>query len=107
MAFISMLIIAMIYLGVILILTVIETVGKWQVYKKMGIPPWKCLVPYYNIYVEYKAVWRKELFFLWLPLTIGYVRRYRAIVKANRNSGISKPNGCYVFILRKDGESIR
>ena len=70
MAFISMLIIAMIYLGVILILTVIETVGKWQVYKKMGIPPWKCLVPYYNIYVEYKAVWRKELFFLWLPLTI-------------------------------------
>ena len=70
MAFISMLFIAMIYLGVILILAVIETVGKWQVYKKMGIPPWKCLIPYYNNYVEYKTVWRKEFFFLWLPLTI-------------------------------------
>ena len=71
MAFISMLFIAMIYLGVILILAVIETVGKWQVYKKMGIPPWKCLIPYYNNYVEYKTVWRKEFFFLlrgWLKL---------------------------------------
>lgn len=70
MAFISMLIIAMIYLGVILILAVIETVGKWQVYKKMGIPAWKCLIPYYNNYVEYSTVWVKEFFFLWLVLTI-------------------------------------
>lgn len=70
MAFISMLFIAMIYLGIILILAIIETVGKWQVYKKMGIPAWKCLIPYYNNYVEYSTVWSKEIFFLWLALTI-------------------------------------
>ena len=70
MAFISLLMISLMYLGIILILAIIETVGKWQVYKKMGIFPWKCLIPYYNNYVEYSAVWRKEFFFTWLVLTI-------------------------------------
>ena len=70
MAFISLLMISLMYLGIVLVLAIIETVGKWQVYKKMGISPWKCLIPYYNNYVEYSAVWRKEFFFTWLVLTI-------------------------------------
>lgn len=70
MAFISLLFISTIYLGILLILAIIETIGKWQVYKKIGMPPWKCLIPYYNNYVEYSTVWAKEIFFLWFGLTI-------------------------------------
>lgn len=32
-------------------LWVLEIVGKWFTYKKMGIPGWKCIIPFYNSYV--------------------------------------------------------
>lgn len=32
-------------------------IGYYRIFKKFGEPGWKSLIPFYNIYVEYKKVW--------------------------------------------------
>ena len=52
MAFVGIFFISMIVMLFALVLFIIELVGKWQVYKKMGLAPWKCLIPFYSTYCE-------------------------------------------------------
>lgn len=52
------------------IFIILELVGKWQVFRKMGIAPWKCLIPYYSTYVAYRAVWSVQFFWAWLVLEL-------------------------------------
>lgn len=52
------------------IFIILELVGKWQVFRKMGIAPWKCLIPYYSTYVAYRAVWSVQFFWAWLMLEL-------------------------------------
>lgn len=52
------------------IFIVLELMGRWQVYRKMGIAPWKCLIPYYSTYVAYRAVWSVQFFWAWLVLVL-------------------------------------
>lgn len=52
------------------IFIILELVGRWQVYRKMGIAPWKCLIPYYSTYVAYRAVWSVQFFWAWLVLAL-------------------------------------
>ena len=52
------------------IFIVLELMGRWQVYRKMGIAPWKCLIPYYSTYVTYRAVWSVQFFWAWLVLEL-------------------------------------
>lgn len=52
------------------IFIILELVGKWQVFRKMGIAPWKCLIPYYSTYVAYRAVWSVLFFWAWLVLEL-------------------------------------
>ena len=68
--FAIMLMFGAIYILMALALWVIETVGKWQVYRKLEIPSWKCLIPYYNNYVEFKRVWEVKYNIVWLFATI-------------------------------------
>ena len=68
--FAIMLMFGAIYILMALALWVIETVGKWQVYRKLEIPSWKCLIPYYNNYVEFKRVWEVKYYIVWLFATI-------------------------------------
>ena len=46
------------YFGIIFVVSVVpailQLIGQWKTYKKMGEPGWACLVPYYNIYVVCK-----------------------------------------------------
>lgn len=60
---------ALLFLAVMLIFF-LEIAGKWQVYRKMGIEPWKCLIPYYSTYVVYHAVWTVQFFWAWLALEL-------------------------------------
>ena len=57
-----------IYVGGILALTAVGTlvsfvmavlgiVGRWKTFQKMGEPDWKCLIPFYNVWVEYSHTW--------------------------------------------------
>lgn len=38
-------------------LWIAETIGKWKVFKKMRIAPWKAIIPFCNTYQEYTTVW--------------------------------------------------
>ena len=37
-------------------------VGSWFTFKKMGLPGWKGIIPYYNMYVLFDEVWEKKKF---------------------------------------------
>lgn len=44
-------------LAVLIVLIVLMLVCNWKIYKKMGEPGWKALVPFYNAWVLYEKVW--------------------------------------------------
>lgn len=50
-------------IGVILQLayTIANVVGRWKVYNKLGEPGWKCLIPFYGTWVEYKYTWKPQM----------------------------------------------
>lgn len=37
-------------------------IGSWFTFKKMGLPGWKGIIPYYNMYVLFDKVWEKKKF---------------------------------------------
>ena len=37
-------------------------IGSWFVFKKMGFPGWKGIIPFYNMYVLFDEVWEKKKF---------------------------------------------
>ena len=62
-------------LGVIitiaLVLYVIQVIAYWQMFKKMGEPGWKSIIPVYNSYIMFKRTWKPMWF--WVNLLIGFV----------------------------------
>ena len=62
-------------LGVIvtiaLVLYVIQVIAYWQMFKKMGEPGWKSIIPIYNSYILFKKTWKPMWF--WVNLAIGFV----------------------------------
>lgn len=43
---------------------VLNLIGCWKVYGKFGEPGWKCLIPVYNSWVEFKYTW-KPIMAIW------------------------------------------
>lgn len=39
-------------------------VAVWKIFNKAGEPGWKALIPFYNLYTEYKIFWGKGWMFL-------------------------------------------
>ena len=50
---------------------VIQVIANWKIFKKMGEPGWKAIIPFYNSYILYKRTW-KTMFF-WIALVIGII----------------------------------
>lgn len=73
MAFVGLFFVTMTVMLFLLVLLIIELVGKWQVYKKMGLAPWKCLIPFYSTYLEFGKVWESKYFAVWMVLYILYL----------------------------------
>lgn len=50
-------------IGVILrlVYNIATVVGCWKVYNKLGEPGWKCLIPFYGTWVEYKYTWKPQM----------------------------------------------
>ena len=60
--------------GVVLIALawyVVQVIANWKIFKKMGEPGWKSIIPFYNLYILYKRTW-KTMFF-WIALVIGII----------------------------------
>ena len=48
--------------GIGVILAVL--ISQWKIFRKIGEPGWKCLVPVLNTYVMFKRFWKPRYFFL-------------------------------------------
>ena len=55
-----------------LALLVVYCISLWMVFKKLGEPGWKALIPIYNEYVLYTYVWDTNNFIIALGLSIVY-----------------------------------
>ena len=49
-----------------LFLYVVEMLGMWQMYKKMGRQGWEAIIPFYNLYVLYDVLYGSGMRFLTL-----------------------------------------
>lgn len=52
-----------------LIVCVIGIIGIWKVFEKAGVPGWKALIPYYNVWTLCKLTWKTDFF--WIQLLCG------------------------------------
>ena len=52
------------YWVVVCIIAVIGLVAMWRIFSKAGEPGWKCLIPLYNTYTEFKFVFGNGWLFL-------------------------------------------
>jgi hypothetical protein len=60
-------------LVLLLVFVVLPLIANWKIYKKMGEPGWKGIIPYYNTYVMCLHVWKREIFWWIAGLSIAEV----------------------------------
>lgn len=51
---------------------VLTVIALWKIFVKAGEKGWKAIIPFYNLYVLFKLVWRPLFFWLCLVLTVVY-----------------------------------
>ena len=44
-----------------LVMGILSIIGGWKMFQKMGEVGWKCLIPFYNTWVEYKHTWKPAM----------------------------------------------
>ncbi len=54
-----------------LVLYVIRIIAYWKIFKKMGEPGWKSIIPIYSDYIMYKKTWKPMWF--WITLAVSFV----------------------------------
>lgn len=54
-----------------LIWYILTVIAYWKIFTKAGEPGWKSIIPFYNLYTQYKLTW-KPVFF-WVYLVLGAV----------------------------------
>ena len=42
--------------------TALIYISRWHIFKKMGMPGWKGIIPYYGDYMLFKTVWTTKAF---------------------------------------------
>ena len=52
-------------------ISVLTIIGGWKVYNKFGEPGWKCLIPVYGTWVQYKYVWKPQMAIVVWVLSFG------------------------------------
>ena len=57
-------------IAIYLIVAVILLVALWKIFEKANEPGWKCLIPFYGLYTEFKFLWGNGWFFLLLFVPI-------------------------------------
>ena len=54
----------------IIVFYVLLVIAYWKIFKKMGVPGWKSIVPFYNMYVQIQKTWKTSYFWLIMALVI-------------------------------------
>lgn len=59
-----------IYLFALVAILLMELIGYWKTFEKMGESGWKALIPIYNGYLMYKRTWVAKMYWIMFALTI-------------------------------------
>ena len=59
-----------IFLLIIVLFYVLYVIGLIKMFRKMGEPGWKAIIPIYNEYTVYKRVWSTGMFCISLGITV-------------------------------------
>lgn len=53
-----------------ILLAIVVIAAQWRIFTKAGRPGWACLIPFYNLWVEYDIICGSgaKMFFLLIPL---------------------------------------
>ncbi len=63
-----------VFIAVLILLlgiSIADIAAEWRVFNKAGDHGWKVLIPFYNLYMEFKLFWQRKWFLLYLVLSIG------------------------------------
>lgn len=61
------------FIVVALIWFILQVIADWKIFTKAGIPGWKSLIPFYNIYLEYSICWEGYLGLIYaLLISVSY-----------------------------------
>ena len=44
-----------------LVYWILNLIGCWKIFGKFGEPGWKCLIPFYNTWLQYKYTWKSSM----------------------------------------------
>lgn len=67
-----MLILAAVYIVYIGIIFVSYAAGRWLVFKKMGLPGWKGIIPFYSESILFRRLWTIKMFWAYTALFFVY-----------------------------------
>lgn len=55
--------------GILLVCYVFRIIAEWRIFTKAGEKGWKTLIPFYNVYIEYKLTSTTKMFVIFLIVT--------------------------------------
>lgn len=76
---------------IIIVWYLFQVIASWKIFSKFGESGWKAIIPIYNSYVWYKAIWNVKIF--WVDVTLSALT---VINIAGANANIS---AMYVTLL--------
>lgn len=92
--------IMVIMLLVMLVLIAASIVANWQVFKKLGLEPWACLIPFYNNYVLFECFYTSGWEFLTMAIPLyGIYRQIKLQIDIAHAFGKSDGFACGLIFL--------
>ena len=55
----------------LLVFYILVVIAFWKIFKKMGEPGWKAIIPFYNVYIIYKRCWKTSMFWVTIIIALG------------------------------------
>jgi len=62
---------------------ILSVVGLWRLFAKAGEKGWKSLIPFYNLYIQFKFSWKTVLFWPYLAIGLGYNFFFQSLSNSN------------------------
>lgn len=59
-----------IFIIIAIVWYVLQVIAYWRIFTKAGEAGWKSIIPFYNLYTQYKFSWEAKFFWIMLALWI-------------------------------------
>ena len=78
-----MMIFTMIYILVMFGIVAAAYISRWFIFKKMGMPGWKGIIPYYGEYLLFRELWTTKMF--WASAWWASLWQWQALIARTRS----------------------